>query len=409
MNLLQTYINRFAYPHTFLKDFRPKFLNIVIPSHCEEHLPITLQSIHECRGNRDDVNVVVVLNHSEDDLQAAQFHREQWAYLNKASFDSFNLYVVYAEFPKKTAGVGMARKAGMDEVIRHCTNLHMDSWLICLDADCKVDKNYIKALSYVCYRKEVQNLCIHFEHPYQEESNLVLKEGIIAYELFLRYYRHALHFTGHPHAYYTIGSSMGTRIKNYVKSGGMNKRKAGEDFYFLGKLFVYGGTYELTETTVYPSCRISRRVPFGTGNAQMKYFANPDKSYPVYDFGIFEMLREFLTYVKEQKSMEDLYQHPFWAHFLRKTKVEKILQNAKENATSDEAYFKRVFQNLDIFFMLKAVHFLRDYSGTHSLSPLLHNVKKLTQKDFSSHEEALEFFRTYDRLRLRDFNLLSNS
>jgi hypothetical protein len=45
----------------------------------------------------------------------------------------------------------------------------------------------------------------------------------------------------------------------------MNRRMAGEDFYFIQKLLPAGGFFNLNQTTVYPSPRSSARVPFGTG------------------------------------------------------------------------------------------------------------------------------------------------
>ena len=66
------------------------------------------------------------------------------------------------------------------------------------------------------------------------------REAIMKYELYLRYYRLALEYTGHPHAYHCIGSAFAVRTLDYVAQGGMNKRQAGEDFYFLQKLIATG-------------------------------------------------------------------------------------------------------------------------------------------------------------------------
>lgn len=87
------------------------------------------------------------------------------------------------------------------------------------------------------------------------------------YELYLRYYRLALEYTGHPHAYHCIGSAFAVRTLDYVAQGGMNKRQAGEDFYFLQKLIATGRYATLQSTQVYPSPRFSGRTPFGTGQA----------------------------------------------------------------------------------------------------------------------------------------------
>ena len=43
-------------------------------------------------------------------------------------------------------------------------------------------------------------------------------------------------FVGYPDSIYTIGSAFAVRAEAYMKQGGMNRRQAGEDFYFLYKL-----------------------------------------------------------------------------------------------------------------------------------------------------------------------------
>ena len=45
----------------------------------------------------------------------------------------------------------------------------------------------------------------------------------------------------------------------------MNRKQAGEDFYFLQKVIPLGGFFEINTTCIYPSPRPSNRVPFGTG------------------------------------------------------------------------------------------------------------------------------------------------
>ena len=77
-----------------------------------------------------------------------------------------------------------------------------------------------------------------------------------------------------PFAFHTIGSSMAVRASSYMRQGGMNKRKAGEDFYFQQKIIPLCGFTECNSTVVYPSPRPSYRVPFGTGRAMLGYLQN---------------------------------------------------------------------------------------------------------------------------------------
>ena len=60
---------------------------------------------------------------------------------------------------------------------------------------------------------------------------------------------------------------MAVRAHAYARQGGMNRRQAGEDFYFMQKLVDGEQVENIAEATVFPSARLSHRVPFGTGKA----------------------------------------------------------------------------------------------------------------------------------------------
>src|SRR5204862_3217619 len=113
--------------------------------------------------------------------------------------------------------------------------------------------------------------------------------------LHLRYYIQALRYAGFPHAHHTIGSCMAVRAGEYRQQGGMNKRKAGEDFYFLHKIIPLGGFGDLTGTTVYPSPRPSDRVPFGTGKAVRENL--PGRQIKTYPLDAFLDLKQMIARV----------------------------------------------------------------------------------------------------------------
>jgi hypothetical protein len=394
-NIIQTYIKRFAFQKQFFHEFKPAYINIVIPSYCEEGLIQTLQSLDSCVECIEKPNVLIVLNHPENEQEAERYHLQQMEILKTFSFEKFNLYALTAALPVKDAGVGLARKIGMDEVVRHCGIKDLDAWLICLDADCMVSKNYLRELYRLKDNPSVENVTLYFEHPYEKEDDEILKTGIIFYELFLRYYKNALEYIQYPYAHYTVGSCMGTRIKNYIKSGGMNKRKAGEDFYFLGKLFIYGQTMELNMLTVYPSCRISQRVPFGTGKAQWKFKLNPDLQYPSYHYGIFEILKDFFCHVQPGKPFDAYKVHPLLGQFLKNIQFEKLLKEVHDHSSSDRTFLKRFFQKADIFFVLKAVHFLRN-NGLSDL-PVMQSMENFFGLKGKSPVDVLDLLRKKEK------------
>ena len=124
----------------------------------------------------------------------------------------------------------------------------------------------------------------------------------------LRYYKNALAFTGLPYAYHTVGSSFALTAAAYARQGGMNRRKAGEDFYFINKLIKGENFGEIMGAKVVPSSRISDRVPFGTGRALLEAFDGVKNLELTYDFSIFKCLKRWVDNISCQNF--DYYQFP---------------------------------------------------------------------------------------------------
>ncbi|MEM4247718.1 MAG: hypothetical protein QXH80_00460, partial [Candidatus Nanoarchaeia archaeon] len=98
-----------------------------------------------------------------------------------------------------------------------------------------------------------------------------------------------LTFAGSPYAYHTLGSAMAFRASAYISAGGMPRKNGGEDFYMLQALRKIGRIGLISNTTVYPSSRISDRVPFGTG-PRLKQYLDGTKNNYVYNPQIFKDL-----------------------------------------------------------------------------------------------------------------------
>ena len=256
---------------------------VTIPCYNEPDLFTSLSSIYDCVRPDCDVEVIVVVNSPQNCTVAVleqnkRTIREADAWISKHIDTKIKFYILdFLYLPQKHAGVGMARKIGMDEAVRRFDFIknHEDGIIACFDADCQCEKNYLKSIeSHFKNNPKTPACSIYYEHRWSEchsklqEAKLHLEQqAIIKYELFLRYYMLAWRYTGHPYSYYTIGSCMAVRSSVYQSQGGMNRRKAGEDFYFLQKIIQLGDFTELNATTVYPSPRRSTRVPFGTGKA----------------------------------------------------------------------------------------------------------------------------------------------
>jgi hypothetical protein len=272
---------------------------VVIPSYDEPDITKTLNSLAVCTEPECKAEVLVIVNapscSSSEGIKNNILTIEKidsWKKLNPNCF--FRLFYFNVGQPDINRwGVGLARKAGMDEAVRRFNIINNPEGVIAsLDADCTIENNYFISLHKDLLKIKERKACsVYFEHPVSGNQYVPeLYKAITLYELHLRYYFQALKYTGFPYVHHTVGSAIAIKAAAYVKAGGMNRKQAGEDFYFVQKLVPAGGFFNLNSTTVYPSPRISGRVPFGTGHAVGKLSVMEAPEFLTYDFGAFKDL-----------------------------------------------------------------------------------------------------------------------
>lgn len=366
----EKYLNsRVLYP-SLIAESPPADLALIVTIPCRDEPTAerTLASLRQCALPDGSVEVILLINGSEKDAPAVRtrnLHTYQTAQTFAARYNSkkFALYPLhFPDLPPKHAGVGLARKIAMDEALRRLTAVQNPQGIIvCLDADSLVETNYLTAINdFFVENENCRAAGIHYAHPTEGDVfSEKIYQAIVTYELHLRYYVHALQGAGMPTAVQTVGSSMCVRAEAYAAQGGMNRRKAGEDFYFIHKFTGYGHYGEITDTTVIPSPRISRRVPFGTGRAVGEI--TDGKSFLTYPPEIFADLRIFLT------AADDLYKEyvpdkypPSVRNFLEAEDFSQKLREIRGNTASLSNFHKRFFQWFDAFRAMKFVHFARD-------------------------------------------------
>ncbi|WP_423128906.1 glycosyltransferase family 2 protein [Gaoshiqia sp. Z1-71] len=347
-------------------------LIVVIPACNEPELIRTIDSLAGCEPPACGVEVIVLVNEAEDSPDNVRLQNDRsigelvaWKQSHPAAF--FDLYPVRADaFPRKHAGAGLARKTAMDEGIRRFAAIsHADGILVSLDADTLVAPNYLTEIER-CFHSgdKPVGATIRFRHRIDEIQDNRHRTGIMLYEKYLHYYKQALAFTGFPHAIYTVGSAFSVRADAYVKQGGMSKRQAGEDFYFLHKLKQLGQVTEINTTCVFPSARLSDRVPFGTGPALKKWVDGDDRLQQTYDFQAFADLQQFF------KLLPSFYERAFQPDdierlhipkpvllFLREDHFPESLAEIKQNSSSFITFEKRFFQYFNAFKILKFLNF----------------------------------------------------
>lgn len=272
------------------------------------------------------------------------------------------------ELPEKDGGVGLARKIGMDLAL---TLFDYESTkkkiLFCLDADCIVEKNYLETMIEETNKKIISAGYVEYEHLMPEDDEE--KKAIILYELFLRYYVLGLKYANSPFAFDTIGSTMFCDFEHYVKIGGMNKKKAAEDFYFLEKLAKVTRIQKINSTKIYPSSRKSWRVPFGTGQRISRYFQKTHNEYLLYEPESFVILKKWLNeFINGRILSSEEYLsiansiHPELKKFLLIQSFD-IAWNKIVNETKNSEQIQKQKQFwFDGFRTLKLIHHLRDNS-----------------------------------------------
>lgn len=269
------------------------------------------------------------------------------------------------EMPAR-GGVGMARKLGMDASLGMLDYGRPGVKLFfCLDADTRVEPNYLSAARRFFEMKRNSGAVVEYAHPVEGDPEL--RAAICCYEIFLRYYALGLRYACSPYAFHTIGSTMICTADGYAAVRGMNRREAGEDFYFLNKLAKLNGIGRIAGTTVYPSARTSHRVPFGTGQRVARFLENRRNEYLLYHPAIFEILKRWLALMAggvdgdpERILDEAAHIHPRLRSFLERNRFQEAWPRIRRNHRHAGDLSRHFHVWFDGFKTLKLVHDLTE-------------------------------------------------
>ena len=331
---------------------------VVIPAYKEKYATIlkTIESLEETSHTGISIAVLILVNYKDTDpaeiKEASQILHDQ---LTSYRTD-LQLYTFISELTGKHKGVGLARKILMDTALLWFNQNEVEGLIVNLDADTTVAENYFTSITaYFDSHLEMEAACIHVEHPYENNS-------IIDYELHLRYFINMQRIAGLPYAMQTIGSAMAVRSLSYAKEGGMNLRQAGEDFYFLHKYSTNMTLGEIHNTTVYPSGRISDRVPFGTGKAVGDHL---DQAKPFTTYNKIGFI-ELADWIKEVESSLiksfDLPPPSFQPLklYLNAVNYTSNWDRISKASSTPLGRIKAFYAWFDAFKLMKYLHFIRD-------------------------------------------------
>lgn len=408
ISIVNQYFNRFPFRkiNIALEPSKNLKIIVVIPSYNEKNIQPTIDSLFL---KQDDfsfgVEVIVLINNSESEIN--QIKEQNLLTLKKLqnlskTYSKSNIHlipVLIGDLDAKHAGVGWARKLGMDLATQRFRTINFNGIIVGLDADTIVESNYFNSIYSFFLNNNFNAASIHFEHPISGDSfSEVQLNQIIYYELHLRYYKNSMKYSNLPYSFHTIGSAFALTASAYARQGGMNRRKAGEDFYFINKLIkgeIFG---EINDTKVIPSPRISDRVPFGTGRAILEGLNSQKDLSLTYDFQCFEIINSWINSIENKDFKYENFPTTLKAYidYEKWIKHHTIIMN---NTNSHKSYLKLFYNIFDAFWMLKFIHFLRDnyYPNTSLLENTNTLLEKMGYPTMGNVISQLEFFRKLDK------------
>ena len=389
---------------------------IVIPCYNEDKILHTLNTIWNCERPDSAVEIIVVINDSEADDERIKIQNRKTYYqvqhwIKSHSDAALRFFIFYEQnIASKLAGAGYARKLGMDEALYRFNQISQEKGIILsLDADAEVKPDYLVEVEKHFEKEPRTNVAtIYFEHPLDGDTYTPeIYDAIAIYELYLRYYKRAFQWIHFPYAYYTVGSCFAVSAKAYAKQGGMNSKQAGEDFYFLHKIFPLGHSSEINTTCVYPSPRISKRVPFGTGPMVEQIIESGKSDLLTYDLRCFIDLKAFLQIIDQlycissEQLKELISRLPLPVKdFLTYRDVFSAVEEINRNCSELRTFKKRFFNWFNAFKVLKYLNATtEDYYPKTELLPevekLAKNLKLPIPKQ-KNHKSWLELFRSLE-------------
>ena len=370
-NSYQKYAKKFAYKETRDNhdNFKKKYsYHIIIPIYNElDYIHSTLQSIEKQKTDLlNETLIILIINNNQNassEIKDKNYKTHQLILKNKYNFE----YVVLDYYSNKNAikekdfGVGLARKIGFDFALKYSDQ---NSLFFSLDADTLVSPLYLETIVQH-YKKFYFSACvINFRHQQAKDTNI--ENGIRIYEKALHEMAIKIKQCNSPYGYISMGSTIICTAQEYLLVGGMPKKKACEDFYFMQSLAKHTQIYFIKKVLVYPSSRVEQRVHLGTGYRMNEYkkhntFKNlffPDSSYQIVQCIIAIAEKNYgnaYTTVNKEliKNLSDKV-----CNFLDKNNICKVWQQINLNAKSKQQFmlfFHQWFDALKIMQLLKYV------------------------------------------------------
>lgn len=410
MKYLERYLNNFCDDRIKLETSVPADITVVIPAYKESFhgILLTLHSLEKAALNfSGNVLVLLLINYKSNDVSSLkEASYKLFDKLKQWHTSAFKFSISSIEMNNKKSGVGEARKCLMDAAFLNFHFNQHNGIIVNLDADTLVDANYfIELAKFFKENTRFEAASIAFAHDLKGPNS----RAIIDYELHLRIFVNMQRLLLLPFAFQTVGSAMAVLSHSYVKEGGMVRKQAGEDFYFMHKYSKNLTLAEINSTIVIPSDRESDRVPFGTGKAINGILENPQQEYKTYNPESFKILDRALSSIhlnvynnKSENIDNQLFENEKLIEFFKSISFEQNFNKIIRNVKDFQSYIKRFYVWFDAFMLMKYLHFMRDsgYKDVGLTEAGLLLLKEIKLPPSESKEKMLA--------NLRDFDLESN-
>ncbi len=340
-------------------------------------------SYSNIRNSKIKPALVVVINHPENSDKATVQKNKHIAQMLKNLSAPFPIELIEAyDLPLKYAGVGLARKIGMDAISAHFFKNNIENGvIISLDADTVVAENYFEAVFNEFDSNQKSNgVSIYYEHLPAKNKKIYL--AITLYELHLRYYINMLRKIDFPFAFHTIGSAFAINYRAYLRQNGMPKKQGGEDFYLLNKIMLEGKYKDLTGTAVYPFARPTQKTPFGTGKTIISIICSGSNTFYTYNPQAFYLLKQITSNLKilyDNNCQNYINSLPAkTTNFLDTINFCDNINKIKRNTTNLDSFHKAFFTWFNGFKAVKFLNYLHNEKHLPKI-PVTEAIKQLSK------------------------------
>ena len=271
-------------------------------------------------------------------------------------------------------GVGLARKIGADVALELIAGGQVRHPFIAMtDADARLPEDYFVRIA------ELEPECSAAVFPFWHEpgGQRDLDRATALYEIRLRYLQRGLRWARSPYAFHTVGSTMVVQALCYALVRGVPRRRAGEDFYLLGKLSKLRPLVYLRGEPVRLRSRLSERVPFGTGSesAKLARGAEVELYHPDCFVAVREVTQGLQRLCRDGRASGHSAPGPAVSELLSgmSPRVKRFLEaqgapgawrGISAQAPSSVARLRRLHDWFDGFRTLKLIHHVRDQGSS---------------------------------------------